>query len=93
MTDFKTSGDPKQGFDENCLVDRLVPGPRKSDIFVQFMGRINRRIAPLPAIVHLAPTGKAHAQLQRQVGQSAHEAEVQNVNEELDPGILKPKFR
>jgi hypothetical protein len=92
ITDNKTPSDLKQGFDESCLVDGLVGGPRKSNIIVQFMGRINRRNMPSPTTVVIAPTGKAHAQLQQQLDQPSQGDTVHKLVEELDPSILNPKF-
>lgn len=91
MTDSKAQADLTQEIDDSCLVVGLATGPRKSGVVAQFMGRINRRNSPSPTTVFLqAPTGKAHAQLQRQLGQSSQGEEVQKMDEELGPGILKP---
>lgn len=90
MTADRPVTDQKQGFFEGCLMGNLVPGPRKSGIFAQFMERINQRDTPSPSIALMAPTGKAHAH--PQTSHLSEGAEVQNPNEELETGIPKPKF-
>lgn len=69
---------------------RLSTVRAKLVITAQLLGRINRRNAPSLPTELIAPTGKAHARLQEQLGRSSQGDDAQKVDEELDPGILKP---
>ena len=92
MTENEMRPEPTLEVDESGLPGMLVPGPRKSNIVAQFMGRINRRSpAPLPVTMFIAPTGKAAAQL-NQLSEAPKGSEHQMLNDDLEPGILKPKF-
>jgi hypothetical protein len=93
MTENEKKPDLKTEIDESSLVGMLTSGPRKSGIVAQFMGRVNRRNAvPLPATMFIAPTGKAAAQLS-QLSEANTRSEDQKLDEDLEAGILKPKFR
>lgn len=77
---------------ESNLPGLLVAGPRKSNIMVQFMGRINRRnSAPLPVTMLIAPTGNAAERLSK-LSEASLGTQHQMLDEDLEPGILKPKF-
>lgn len=92
MSENEVKLESKLEVDENGLPDMLVPGPRKSHIVAQFMGRINRRNPPLPPVtMFVAPTGKAAAQL-NQLSDAPQGSEHQMLSDDLEPGILKPKF-
>lgn len=92
MSTEKPAADLDQTFDEISLTGPLAAGPLKRGIFAQFQGRINRRNMPAPITMIIAPTGKAGLQLGKTDRSSEH-VEGRASGEELEPGILKPKFR